>query len=1229
MAAWWKALGLRALLEANAETLAAVWPAVRDGTAPPVPDRRRTKSLAALCRVASKAAAAGGDDAPELAVGLLAGVVLHRVVPVARPPALLPLFDLTADVDAESAAAAAGAAAGFAARAGSDRTPQWLRRWCLDAALLCGSRCLHGPAPDEDARGQVHHHLALLAGQRFEAVGDPADEDIAFTHARAALDLATGPERPDRAARLARLLTGRSVRLRDPSLMEDGVELARSALALRDPGSLAWLAQATATVGTLLAATAKDTENVDLLDEALDVERAMRRHPQYHRLRDMFGDGYAGLLAQRFARRRDRGILDEAIAAYEELYALEPGRYAADLGRHLQYRFQTHGDTAELRRAVDLMAEGLSAAPAGQEAIMSYGTAVLQEHRATGGTDAVDRAVATVTRLTAPGAAHADDSQVLGTLSDLLRATGERARPPEYGPAEAAARRSLTRAGTAGHRARALARLAEVLVDRYRATRDLALLDEAVACCREGAAVLPPGADVPPQLPGALVMALVERHARTRHLASLREAVDAAERLVDETPDFGSERPVILGNLVALIVEHAQRTGDPAELDRGQRLVEHALATTAPGHHGRGHLLVALGGILLARTRLPGAGIEAADTAVRHCEAALRDVPENPRGSAPVLYGNLAHALWARHDHGGGRADLDRALEAARTAVRMLPPGEPRRGNALTVLSRMLTTTARTDGDHDAVRDEVFAVNAELAADPGQSALVRTGAALELATLAGASGDMERALSAARAAMETLPLLAWRGVDRSDQEEMLGHRAQAGTFAGLIALAVQRPAEALELLEAGRGVLAAQALELRTETDELSDAQPELAARLDALRHSLDRVAVDGTAGEEADRRHRLAREWQETLDEIRAHDGFQDFLRPPRAEQLLRVAEHGPVVVVTGGPRSGGYALLLDGPDVQALSLPGFSEEEARERGETLARAAAAAARSGLARAFAEQAVGDILDWLWRTVAGPVLDALGVTGPPAPGQDPPRLWWCPSGALSFLPLHAAGEVPDRVVSSYTPSVAALLRARGGTAAGAHPLIVAVPELDGQAPLPGALREAGLAHAAVGGTLLTGDAARTDTVRTALTAHSWAHFACHGVQDPEQPSRGRLLLSDGELSVRDVSRFHLPGAQFAYLSACETAVGGTRLPDEALHLAGTLQLAGFSQVIGTLWRVDDESSAEIAQGVYGVLKDAGPGAPPAALALHRAVGRLRARHPDRPLSWAAHLHSGA
>ncbi|MFD7301518.1 CHAT domain-containing protein [Streptomyces pharetrae] len=1334
MAGWWNTRGLRGLLERHEPALRGVWPALRDGRDLPPPPPADAGPLAALSAAAVQAAAGGGEDAPELSAALLASAVLHRAERVTVPPALRPFVDPSAEVDAATARTAGSLAAGLAARARAAATPDWLRPCCLDAALVCATRALSGPPPDPSAHGTVHDLLAHLAKQRFARDADPADEEAAIRHARAAHQAAAPDTAPVRAGHLSRLLSDRAARLRDSSLAGDAPALARSALAALDPASRAWLGQAANTLGILLQATAQEREDVTLLDEALDLMRRMRGHPHHHLVDDALRRSCAGVLAQRFARSRDPETLDRTIEAYATLYRAEPAQYAADLGRHHQYRHQLRGDPADRRLALRLMAEGLSGDRPRAEAVTSYAAAAMHEYREHGDPAVLTQALATVTRLTAPGAPHTDDSRVLSTLADLLLAHSEVDRGGGLDRAEATARRALETAHAPADRAGALARLAEILANRYRHTLDLALLDEAVAAGREGFAVLPPDAEVPAQLPAGLVMALIERYTRVRHLASLREAVVAARQLADATPEFGAEYPVILGTLVSLLVAHARETDTPAELDTAQELAERALAGTPPGHRWRARLQNALGGVLLARARRPGAPPEAADTAVRHFEAALREDPrDDPQHSAASLHTHHAHALWERHRHHGDRADLDRAVEAARTALRRLPPGEPGRGGALIALSRVLGEIARVDGGHDAVRDEELAVNAELAADPAQSALVRTSAALETATVARESGDTERSLAAARSAVETLPLLAWRGVDRADQEEMLGRVAAAGSLAGLVALAAGRPAEALELLEAGRGVLAFQALELRTETEELAAAEPELAARLDTLRKALDQAAGDGVSGEEADRRHRLAREWQETLEAIRARDGFRDFLRPPRAGQLLAAGAEGPVVVITGGPDPGGHALLLTGThpaDLKVCPLPAYSDTEAGERAETLLAAAAAAARSGLARAFAEQAVADVLDWLWRTVAAPVLDALGITGPPPPGESPPRLWWCPAGALSFLPLHAAGEVPDRVVSSYTPSVTALLRARARRlpAADTRPLIVAVPELDGLAPLPGALREAGVAHAAMGGTLLSGEEARPEAVRAALTAHSWAHFACHGVQDPEHPSEGRLLLPGGELSVLDVSRLDLPGAEFAYLSACETAVGGTSLPDEALHLAASLQLAGFSQVVGTLWRVDDESSAEIAREVYETLAaarahgpsparasgtacpparspgsappeapalasaavpptdraggtgpgdpdrggadsagasgtgpdgtgldgadpaGAGPdstspdgespnptaptprpasGVPPAALALHRATRRLRERCPDRPLSWAAHVHSGA
>ncbi|MFF4271720.1 CHAT domain-containing protein [Streptomyces sp. NPDC001536] len=1233
MVGWFSGRELRGLLERHEEQLAAVWPAVRDGKPPPTPSPRQAAGLVELFRAAGRSVDARGGRGthpPENAAVLLALALLHRTQPAATPAGLRPLVDPTAYLDAETVNAAANMTAGFFDHARDEGTPAHLRRWCLDGALLCGTRALSGSAPADPRRATMHALLSHIAEARFKDTGDSADEETAIGHVRTAYELRPpGTPGADAATRLARLLGIRCSRLRDASPMADTPALVRTALAATDPASVEWLGYAMTAAGAYVTATAHEPKSVQLLDDALELQRAIRGHPHYGRIRDSAEPIAAGLLAQRFARRRDMDVLAEAIEAYEELYAAQPPKFAADLGRHLQYRYQLRGDIADRRRALDLMGEGLSGPDTSHEAVGSYGAAAMHEYRETGDPAAVVRALAVVTPLTGPGGAHAGDSPALRALCNLRLARSESEAVPDHGPAEEAARRALAHARSAVERALALSVLATVLVHRYRFGHDLAVLDEAVASCREGFAGLPEDedAEVLDSLRGSLIMALAERHTRTGHLASLREAVAVGEELAAHIPKFEAETPVILGNVTTLLVEYARRTGDSAELDRAQRLVERALATTAPGHHMRHHLVSALGSVLLARFRLPGAGIEEAETAVRHYETALEDPPADPLRRAG-LYGNLSHALRERYRAGGDREDLDIALAAARKCVRLVPGGHPLRGGGLGAVSWALMDIADADGGYDAIRDQALAVNAELAADAAQPPSYRVAASVRLAGVAHAVGDEKRALAALRAAIEKLPLVVWRGVDRSDQEQALSDE-ELGSLAAKVAVAAGKPRDALELLEAGRGILAAQALELRTDAEDLAVAAPELAARFAEMRQELESAADDLSASG-ADRRHRLAREWQETLDAIRARDGFRDFLRPPGAGRLLSAGAHGPVVVVSVAKEGTGHALLLDGTGVRVCPLPGLTHAEARERGELLFQAVAAAGRSGLARAFAEQSVGDLLEWLWSTVAEPVLDALDITGPPPPGQEPPRLWWCPSGPLTFLPLHAAGAVPDRVVSSYTPSLAALLRARGRAVPGERePLVVAVPQTPGRAPLPGALREAELAHRSVGGTLLSGAAAHADTVRAALAGHSWVHFACHGVQDPERPSEGRLLLPGGTLSVRDVTRLHLPAAEFAYLSACETAVGGTRLPDEALHLAGSLQLAGFSQVIGTLWRADDDTSAEIAEGVYGELAAAGPGAPPAARALHHAVRRLRVRWPERPLSWAAHVHSGA
>jgi hypothetical protein len=105
---------------------------------------------------------------------------------------------------------------------------------------------------------------------------------------------------------------------------------------------------------------------------------------------------------------------------------------------------------------------------------------------------------------------------------------------------------------------------------------------------------------------------------------------------------------------------------------------------------------------------------------------------------------------------------------------------------------------------------------------------------------------------------------------------------------------------------------------------------------------------------------------------------------------------------------------------------------------------------RPFLEREKARHTVLDVLGWLWDAAAEPVLARLGHTGDRKSGDPWPRVWWCPTGPLSVLPIHAAGHHPryrttatrntdcvlDRVISSYTPTLTALRTICRGVPAG-------------------------------------------------------------------------------------------------------------------------------------------------------------------------------------------------
>jgi CHAT domain-containing protein len=202
--------------------------------------------------------------------------------------------------------------------------------------------------------------------------------------------------------------------------------------------------------------------------------------------------------------------------------------------------------------------------------------------------------------------------------------------------------------------------------------------------------------------------------------------------------------------------------------------------------------------------------------------------------------------------------------------------------------------------------------------------------------------------------------------------------------------------------------------------------------------------------------------------------------------------------------------------------------------------------------------------------------------------DNPSRLWWCLSGPFAFVPIHAAGIyatdgtdcVSDYVISSNTPTLTALLDPPAHNAAFFQMTAVIEPNAPNCHSLPGTEMELEKIKSRVPSQWLTSlESTTRDTVMQHLHNSSVIHFACHGTQDFRNPLNSGLILSDGCLDITQI--MHIPvnehthmmkhRMKLAFLSACETAKGDTKTPDEAMHLAASLLFAGFGGVVATMW----------------------------------------------------------
>ncbi|EUC57625.1 aromatic di-alanine and TPR containing protein [Rhizoctonia solani AG-3 Rhs1AP] len=464
---------------------------------------------------------------------------------------------------------------------------------------------------------------------------------------------------------------------------------------------------------------------------------------------------------------------------------------------------------------------------------------------------------------------------------------------------------------------------------------------------------------------------------------------------------------------------------------------------------------------------------------------------------------------------------------------------------------------------------------------------------------------------------------------------------------------------ALEWLEHARCVVWNQSLMLRSPVDELQSIHPELGMRLQSVANQLQKADADSreshtlasgltTAEEVAQDHRRLAREYNDLLTQIRALPGFGDFLRPMKAAGLVQAARTGPVVVINCHKNSCDALLILPGEDsVGHVPLPNFSAQKAQEARQTLnSSLRCKGIRERGVKVIQEPGHKDdmssVLASLWHHIVKPILDHFGYMNNDS-ADSLPHITWCPTGALSFLPLHAAGDytqprskVFDYVVSSYTPTLTALLASSPGLLnTSCRVLAVGQANTPGQSALPGTARELAHVQTHIGDksqySQLVDSQATVSAVLDAMEQHDWVHLACHAHQNVNDPTKSGFFLHDGTLDLAEINRRSFKGKGLAFLSACQTATGDEKLADEAVHLASGMLMAGYSSVIATMWSVHDEDAPVVADKVYTqLMKDRRIGNGEAGRALHNAVAALRERVGEQKFErWVPYIHIGS
>ncbi|KAG9011713.1 hypothetical protein FRB94_007946 [Tulasnella sp. JGI-2019a] len=955
-----------------------------------------------------------------------------------------------------------------------------------------------------------------------------------------------------------------------------------------------------------------------LLDEAIaSFKAASRLQPSDDPARPDTLYNIADALRDRYRISRDRADLKAVIAYHQDALDLRPVGHSSrllSLGKFadvLLNSYQDFGDLADLDAAIGHYREALTLCPPGHSSrwmvLNNLSLALKRRFMVAGNRDDLEEVISLpLQTLELLPLEHSSRHLLLNNVGTALKLRHEHFDDDADLEAAIGYHMKALDLRPVGnpYRSRSLANLGNVLLARYRRFGNFADITTAIEYLRCALAANAQDPDARANILTMLASGLDRRFAQLREQEDLDTMVRYQTEVPELRPPGHPDRPTSLSNLVRGFLLRYNISNVLADLDEAATYIAEACDLSPIGYPFR-----------LANLHLFASIYRSLD---------LTRVDDSLRATFGT---NLATTLLQRMGLKDNRLEHEAELQS-QTHVKSVLQDSPDAVKAIRLL-------------RDATNLETCPIHARLKA------------ALEWVRVA-ETVRHDSLNIAYRVALRHLwsyvtvsQNVISQHVRLSDPDHDLEGAVTVASAAAAFALEHSNVPEAVQCLEQGRLIITNQLDSYRVPLDNLRAIDKDLADEFGRLRLQMElglRVEqttrlnsdVPGTEDKIA-REAGVSKKWFETVGRIRRLPGFSDFLMPTPWDRLQTAAAGGPVIIVNiSRIRSDAIIIPQDLSTTSlVIHLPLAKPGVVRKLSNDL-RDAVRTQPSDITTKIA-----NVLRELWDIIVIHVAKGL-ESNLKVPRRS--RVWWCLTSIAWSLPFHAAGpSVPekrgfsDRYTSSYTPTLTTLIRSweahKRPVPAKPVPriLMVGMIQTPGEASLPCVSEEiARIQKASESVTVLEGPAATRDEILSHLNDHSWAHFACHGFQDEKNAFDSHFLLVQKRLTLLDILKSGLPNAELAFLSACHSAAGDARMPDEAIHLAAGIQFSGFAGVVGTLWSMADVDGPDVAEEFYKYVFRNGERADytDAASALAAATSALRRK--KVPLErWINFVHYGA